>query len=80
MTLKGVKEQLLSSTAQGAAAMGIGVAVRAFEADPDFTLREKLQAAYDKSREQSKHPFFAGQRLRRLVRELLNVEPGEKGR
>ena len=32
---------------------------------------ETIWDAYDKSREQSKHPFFAGQRLRRLCREAL---------
>ncbi len=40
-----------------------------------LAFRGRVRAAHDKSREQSRHPFFAGQRLRRLIRELLEERP-----
>jgi len=41
------------------------------EIDRLRAFHDDVVAAWRKSREASKHPFFAGQRLRRLVREAI---------
>lgn len=49
------------------------------EEDALRAFHEEIETAWRKSREQSRHPFFAGQRLRRLVREALERYEAQRG-
>lgn len=48
------------------------------EIDRLRAFHDEIVAAWTKSREQSKRPFFAGQRLRRLVREAIERFDAER--